>query len=416
MKQITGILTCVAILCCGLLSGCSGTDGYEDNDLMREIEAQETDKEAVPVSEESAVAAADFAVRLFQESYDADRNILISPVSVLCAMAMTANGAQGDTLAQMEEVLGMPVSEWNGYLKAYTDTLAEDSESTLNIANSIWFKDEGYTVEQEFLQTNADYYDADLYELPFDDEALNKINSWVEDNTDGKIREILDRISSDAWMYLINAVSFDAEWDVIYKEDEIRDGTFTSEDGQIQEAEMMCSEEQMYLEDGSATGFMKYYAGSKYAFVALLPNEGISLEEYMASLTGERLSSLLAHPQLTNVSAEIPKFESEYDTDLAVFLSGMGMRNAFDMDHADFTGIIRDDVLFIGRVMHKTYIAVDEKGTQAGAASAVEMLEKTALIDDMERKEVILDRPFVYMVIDCEANLPLFIGTIKSLE
>ena len=281
----------------------------------------------------------DFAIRLFKASNDKGKNTLISPLSVLCALAMTANGAEEETLAQMEEVLGMTTDELNLYLYSYMKNLPQGDKYKLSLANSIWFtEDERFTVNQDFLQTNADYYGADIYKAPFDKQTLKDINNWVKQNTDGMIPEILDQIPPEAIMYLVNALAFEAEWSEIYEKHQVKDGEFTKEDGTKQDVKFMYGSEGTYFEDEKATGFMKRYKGGKYAFVAMLPNEGVSVSEYIASLDGKSLNALLANPQYATVRTSIPKFETEYKVDMSDILQSMGMTEAFDMYNADFEG------------------------------------------------------------------------------
>ena len=361
-------------------------------------------------------AVTDFAVRLFKASEESGKNTLISPLSVLCALAMTANGAKEETLAQMESVLGMTKDELNIYLYSYMKKLPNGEKYKLSLANSIWFTDdESFTVNRDFLQTNADYYGADIYKSPFDQKTCKEINKWVEDNTDGMIPEILDEINSEAVMYLVNALAFDAEWAKIYRESSVKYGKFTKEDGSEQNVELMYNTENVYLEDDNASGFMKYYKDGKYAFVAILPNEGVSVSEYISSLDGKSLSEMLVNAQIATVRTCIPKFETEYDVNMAEILAKMGMPDAFDSDKADFTGLGTSSVgnIYISRVIHKTFISVDEKGTKAGATTAVEMMPESAPPTDI--KKVYLDRPFVYMLVDCENNIPFFIGTMMDV-
>ena len=360
----------------------------------------------------------DFAIRLFKASEESGKNTLISPLSVLCALAMTANGAEEETLAQMEEVLGMTTEELNLYLYSYMKNLPQGDKYKLSLANSIWFtEDERFTVNQDFLQTNADYYGADIYKAPFDKQTLKDINNWVKQNTDGMIPEILDQIPPEAIMYLVNALAFEAEWSEIYEKHQVKDGEFTKEDGTKQDVKFMYGSEGTYFEDEKATGFMKRYKGGKYAFVAMLPNEGVSVSEYIASLDGESLNALLANPQYATVRTSIPKFETEYKVEMSEILQGMGMTEAFDMYNADFEGLgtSTGGNIYISRVLHKTYISVGEKGTKAGAATIVEMKDGAAA-EPTEPKEVYLDRPFVYMLVDCENNIPFFIGTMMDVN
>ncbi len=361
----------------------------------------------------------DFAIRLFKASEESGKNTLISPLSVLCALAMTANGAEEETLEQMESLLGMTTEELNLYLYSYMKNLPQGEKYKLSLANSIWFTDdERFTVNQDFLQTNADYYGADIYKAPFNKQTCKDINNWVKQKTDEMIPEILDEISKDAIMYLVNALAFEAEWSEMYKERQVKDGEFTKEDGTKQYAEFMYSNEDIYLEDENAIGFMKYYSGSKYAFVAMLPDEGVSVSEYIASLDGKSLNALLTNPQYYGVYTAIPKFETEYSVEMAEILKTMGMPKAFDPDCAEFEGLGTSTTgnIYINRVLHKTFISVGEKGTKAGAATVVEMEDYNGGPFIENPKEVYLDRPFVYMIVDCENNIPFFIGTMMDIE
>ncbi len=413
-RIITSLLSLTLTLSVLLsLFGC-GTTAKAEN-LMDGVNANAVSTN-ISLTGDDSEAIAEFATSLFQNSMTSEDNTLISPLSVLCALAMTANGAKGETLAQMEETLGLSVDELNAYIYAYMESLPSGEEYKVNLANSIWFKDdETLTVEEDFLQRNADYYGAAAYKAPFNDTTLEDINRWASQNTDGMIENILDKIPDQAVMYLINALTFDAEWQNIYSEDQIYSGSFTTESGDVIEAEMMSSEESMYLDDGNATGFIKYYADNKYAFVALLPNADISIEAYVSSLTGAGLINTIENAQNETINATMPKFDTEYSTQMSEIFKSMGMTYAFDENLADFSGLASSELgnIFISRILHKAYICVDEKGTKAGAATAVEMTLETAV---EVSKTVSLDRPFVYMLIDCETNLPILIGTAMDIN
>lgn len=393
------------------LSGCGSAQAA---DLMSGVQANEVAE--VELTSNTA-AVTDFGVRLFQQSLSAE-DTLVSPLSVLCALAMTANGAKGETLAQVEEVFGLSVGELNSYLHTYMEQLPNEKDYKLSMANSIWFtEDSRFTVEQNFLQTNADYYGAAIYRSPFDQSTVKEINGWVEQNTDGMIDEVIESIPPNAVMYLINALAFEAKWKEEYKERQIRDGIFTEENGERDEVEFMYSEENLYLEDELATGFIKYYKDNSYAFVALLPNEGVTVADYAASLTGAHLNEMLANVQEVTVNAAIPKFESEYEIEMSEILKRMGMTDAFDELTADLSGLGSSATgnLFISQVLHKTFIEVDEQGTKA-AATTVVTVSDCAMAEPIETKTVILDRPFVYLLIDCETGLPFFIGTVMEAD
>ena len=413
MKRIIAMVLSFALFFS--MTACSKVSA---DDLMKDVPAKAVD--VLPDMDAGADAATDFGVRLFQTSMEEGKNTLISPLSVLYALAMTANGADGETLAQMQQVLGMDSDDLNCYMLAYMDLLPEAEEYKMSLANSIWFKDDpNFTVNESFLQTNADYYGSSIYKAAFDEGTRNDINNWVKEHTDEMIPEILDEIPDEAIMYLVNALAFEAQWDDVYDEFQVRDGIFTKEDGTKQDVEMMHADEYKYLSDDLATGFIKYYEGRKYAFAALLPNEGVTVQQYVDSLTGSHLQKMLADPEEIQVFTCIPKFESEYDIEMSEVLQEMGMTDAFDWHIADFSKLGTYNVdgmnICINRVLHKTFISVTEQGTKAGAATAVEMVAEGAA-EIQEYREVILDRPFVYILIDCETNLPFFIGTMMDVN
>ncbi len=372
-------------------------------------------KDAV-IAEDMDSAVRDFAVRLFQQNLQEKENTLISPVSVLYALGMTANGAVGETLSQMEAVLGTNINNLNPYLCTYRESLPEDERYKLSMANSIWLKDDArLEVKKDFLETNRTWYDADIYQAPFDEGTLKNINSWVNKHTDGMIEEILDEIPEDARLYLVNALAFDGEWKETYEEYQVQDASFMDWDGRKITKEFMYCEENQYLENEDTTGFIKYYKNNKYAFVALLPKEGISISEYVQSLTGEKLDLLLEQAEQIPVDTALPKFETEYDVEMSDVLKAMGMSDAFDSSKADFSNMATAaNNLYVGRVLHKTNLQVGEMGTKAGAATAVEILEESAAEapPEQERKQVCLNRPFLYLLIDCGEKLPIFMGSL----
>lgn len=412
------ILGCLSLmLVCAMmlnLTGCATT--VQAANLMEGVTPNKVSALEDLSGNNSAVT--DFAVRLFKASEENGKNTLISPLSVLCALAMTANGAEEETLQQMEDVLGMTTEEMNLYIYSYMQKLPQNEKYKLSLANSIWFTDhERFTVHQDFLQTTADYYGADIYKAPFNEQTCKDINNWLKEKTDGMIPSALDEIPADALMYLINALAFDAEWADVYEKYQVKDGEFTKEDGTKQECEFMYSTESNYFEDEKATGFLKYYKSGKYAFVAMLPKEGVSVSEYIASLTGESLNEMLSNPEHTTVYTSIPKFETSYSVEMTEILKSMGMTEAFDPINADFAGLgsSTGGNISISRVIHKTFISVEEKGTKAAAVTIVEPGDGAAM-EPEQPKEVYLDRPFVYMLIDCENNIPFFIGTMMDTK
>lgn len=422
--KLASLLLALVLLCtlglnlagCGKTPGGIATVGQGSVDLMAGIVPQTNAGASATVSEAAAATAANFAVRIFQQTYDG-KNTLLSPLSILSALAMTANGANGETLSEMLNAFGVSsIDELNEFFAAYLANLPNSENCKLSLANSIWFRDVPYlTVKGRFLQTNADYYRAAAYRSPFDNQTLNDINRWVNDNTDGMIDKILDQISPLSMLYLINALAFDAKWASPYTEsDQVqKNRSFQKEDGTGAQVTYLADDEYRYLVDGDqAVGFIKPYADPRFAFVALRPSDGVTVEEYISTLTGEKIISLLRNAKETKVETLLPKFESRYSIELSGALSAMGMPIAFT-DAADFTGITESIPLKIGEVRHKTFISVGEQGTRAAAVTIVEM-KATAMSPEFQPPKVYLDRSFVYMLVDTETLFPLFIGALND--
>lgn len=361
----------------------------------------------------------EFALALFKACREADgENAVVSPLSVMLALSMTANGAKGETLRQMEEVLGLRIPELNAYLKTYVNQLPSNKKSTVHIANSIWFR-EGLEVNRDFLQTNANYYGADAYASPFDAQTLKDINTWVSENTDGKIDKILEDFGSDMFMYLINAMYFDAKWERgFFDQSKTITSSFYRADGGKQIVTKMESTVEQYLRTINAVGFMKEYSGGKYKFVALLPNKNLTLDEFLADLTPETLTATLDNAETASVLTWLPEYTVDYRITLNDALSQIGMPAAFDPYSADFSGVIDTTVdgnIYIDKVIHKTHITVNAEGTKAAAATEVGLI-KDGIGGGNCDYSVDLNRPFMYMIVDSENNLPLFIGTVDQVN
>jgi len=408
MRKIAILL--ITIIMCSVV-GCSS---IQSEDLMKDRKAGNV----IGVNDltEKSTVITDLGTKLFQECFSEENNTLISPVSILYAMSMVANGAEGDTLNQIETTLGMSANELNNYLYSYKKALPQGDKYEYHLANSIWFKDDDkLTINEDFLQINADYYEAEIYKSAFDNSTLKDINNWVKNHTDKMIPEIINEIPERAIMYLINALAFEAEWDEKYEKSQVREDTFHHPDGSEETVDFMFSDESVYLEDDNTTGFIKYYKDKSYAFAALLPKPGVRMEDYVDSLSGEKIQALLENRVETTVQTSIPVFETEYTKEISEILKNLGIKDAFEIEKSDFSGLgtYENMNICISKVLHKTYISVDEQGTKAAAVTSVEMECGSAM--PMEIKKVYLERPFVYMLLDCESNVPFFIGTTMQI-
>ena len=364
-----------------------------------------------------------FAVELLKNTLETDSNTLVSPYSASQALAMTANGAQKNTLKELMNVIGggMDIDSFNYNMAGFSKNQPNTKGCKLLTANSIWYHNnaERFTPYEEFLKTNKSYYDAQIYAAPMNDETVNDINSWVKKHTDGMIPKIIEKLDRKTIMALVNAVTFDAKWETPYTSSREVSKFFSASDGSMQDAEVLSKTTEMpYFSNDEATGFIKYYSGRRYAFAAILPNEDISVYKYVNSLTADKLSSLLSSAVKTEVSTQMPKFSVDYSKELNDALKAMGVKVAFDLENADFhkMGVADIDIISISKVLQKTHIDVDEDGTKAAAATAVIMTAPTCLPVYKEPKQVVLDRPFVYAIIDTETNIPIFMGTLNTLK
>lgn len=380
------------------------------------------------VTKEFADAHMKFGVDLFKKSYaEKSENAMISPLSVEMALSMAANGASGETLSQMEKALGgdLTMDQIDSYLAYHKNKLESAEESQVAIADSIWFRESSpYKIKDTFLDKNMEYLGAEAYASAFDDSTVDDINSWIFKNTQGVIKSLLDKDQNplgNAEMCLVNTVYFDSLWSHIYLDSSPMD--FTTLSGKKVKPEGLYSSEGMYLESENYTGFKKWYAGGDYSFVGILPNEGIDFNEFIAGLDAEELLSTISSPKVNGKDGEyfdlyvtMPAFKSEYMLDEKKVLKSMGITDAFDQTVADFSEMADipegADPLYISSVLHKTVIDVNKSGTTAAAVTAVLIAGAAA---PQKVYKVVMDRPYVYMIVDNSTNLPLFIGAVTEL-
>ncbi|MCQ2430559.1 MAG: serpin family protein [Clostridia bacterium] len=375
-------------------------------------------------------ACLDFAFALFTESLKDEStkntpNRMISPLSAMMCLALIANGTDGNTKAQMEQTLGLPVGDLDRFLYDYWQNLYSADDCKVALANSVWFRDDAdrLKVEPAFLQSVADWYQAQAYAAPFDASTVKDINRWCADHTDGMIDEIIDKINDDTVMYLVNALVFDAKWYKQYENADVMDDAFTNADGTTANVKMLHSQETYYLSGDGFEGFARPYKGCKYDFVGLLPAEGTDVMDFAASLTADVWAKMWTdgHTPPENgwfpgVEAGIPEFGFEFGMSLNDTLKAMGMTDMFDSEAADFRPMATSAAgnIYCSEVAQKTYIELDRNGTKAAAITWGVMNDECD--EPISAKKVILDRPFVYAIVDTESGLPLFIGVVTELK
>lgn len=414
MKRYIAFILLVALVLCQ--SACGAKVEASSATLLTPVASLEK-PEPQALSEGFYAHQNKFAWQLFSAAIEEDKgkNVLISPLSVQLALCMTANGADGATLEQMQALLCQgDLSSANEELASYLSQLPTDKKAKLHIANSIWYRggQAPINVYDDFLNICAGYYNAQAYQAPFNRQTVDDINGWVSEHTDGMIPKLVDDLDPSTAMVLLNALCFDAKWQSIYMDSDIAEDDFNALSGQKQIAEYMRSNEYSFLELPNATGFTKNYASGGYKFAALLPNEGVDIYDFIASVSAEDLAAALGAPQSIQVRVWLPKFSCEYSLNMNELLCGLGMSDAFDAGKANFSKM-SDAGLYISDVIHQTFIQVDENGTKASAATAVVMPECSAY-GPQDFRTVKLDRPFVYMILDAN-DLPLFIGVVTEL-
>lgn len=377
----------------------------------------------IAISEQFAKQVAATSIKLTQlnaaKSVQDKKNVLISPESVLTAMAMVITGANGDTLTEMQKSLygDISVTDFNKNMSAYNDFLALSKDVQFHMANSIWMRD-GINIKKNFLDTNEKYYHSQAYSEPFNADTVGKINNWVKKNTKDMIPSIINAISKESVMYLINALAFEGRWSTQYSSNQVKKDTFTDVNGTKQTVNMLNSTEYSYLKDEKATGVMKEYEGGTYAFVGILPNEGVSVSDYLKDMTGESFVKLLRSEEYQRVLTKIPEFSYDYSTNMVDTMKAMGITKAFDARGADFSnmGLTREGFPFyISEILHKTHIELDRFGTKAAAVTSITMKAGSAPADD-KPKEVYLNRPFIYAIVETSTNLPIFMGVVNQVS
>jgi len=368
---------------------------------------------ALAEEETPSVPGADFALKLFaQQATRGEKNAVLSPVSAYLALLLAAQGAEGETLAQFEAILGASGAQMADAYAALTAAFAGDGGA--KIANSAWV-DERFEIDQDYLDGIAGSMQAEIFRRTLCMDATRKeINGWIEDKTGGMLPDFLPaNLPEETAMALINAVYLKAEWRVPFNEEATHAREFTLENGETVEADFLSSRgNRYYIDSDGAEGVMLPYRDSALGFVALRPKEG-ALKAFSSTLTAERLNGYIDSAENRLLELKMPKFEVEFSAPLGDLLREMGLTDAFDPDLADFSAMSEIDRLYISEVLQKVKVVVNEQGTEAAAATMITMAEG-AMIEPPQPVELTLDTPFLYAIVDMESGVPLFIGCMDN--
>jgi len=408
-KGMLYITLTVMLLCAVLIGG--GCSLFGSEGLAAPVEE---------LNEQLVDANNGFGLKMFYELAGAEpgENILISPASIITALAMTYNGADGETREAMEKTLmleGMSMEEVN---EAFADLLTilqnPDPKVELAVANSLWAR-EGIAFNEDFLKRNEDYFGAEVAELDFNDAgAAEAINDWVKEKTRNKIDGIIDPpIKPETVLFLINAIYFKGEWSDPFDPDMTGNRDFNLPDGSVKEIPVMIKNDDFrYLEtDDFQAVSLPYGKNERVSMYIFLPASDSSLDQLYGEMNLLNWKRWIASFGSMEGEVGLPRFKFEYETSLKDALAALGMAIAFDESAADFSGMHPiPPNLFISEVKHKTFIEVNEEGTEAAAVTSVEV-GMTAM---PETFSMIIDRPFFFAIADDMTGTILFMGSVLN--
>ena len=389
-----------------LMAGVPRGDAAVDYDFNAQTQTPQTyEKFVQAVSEISAL--------LLRETEKEGQNTLLSPVSACFTLAMLQNGAKGDTLREMKKLLGggvVSVENMNlcsNYLRQRL-TAFQNEDGSMQLANSVWVRD-GLDVNRSFLQKNADFFDAGIFSTDFSGpDAAKDMNAWISYHTNGLIDSIVSQTSDSDELYLLNALYLEDLWATEYKSSDVTDGDFHLDDGTVQRASFLHGSER-YIHSEKAQGYVKNLKTLPCRFAAVLPNEGTSLTDYIASLDEKELSTLFESMTGTDFAeVSIPAFSFDFNVSLKKPLQNLGIKKAFTGE-ADFSKISSVG-LALSDVVQCTHIELGPQGVKAGAATKAEITKSASMTD----YSVVLNRPFLFLIVDNESNLPVFIGALYN--
>lgn len=364
-----------------------------------------------------------FGFNLFKtvnEATEETKNIVVSPLSVSMALGMTMNGAQTDTRTAMENTLGfegMTSEAINESYKTLNDALTTvDPDVTMEIPNSIWYRNT-FEVLQDFINLNKNNFYAQVTPLNFADPAtVGIINNWVAESTHDKITSILDQIDPDAVMFLINAVYFNGTWKYEFDEQYTEPATFYLADGTTKQVDMMKQEATLHYSSNELFEAVDLYYGSgNFSMVILLPKTDVVPDDVISQLNPQMWQELTSGFSEMDIQLSLPKFKLEYDRQLNDDLISMGMGIAFDDYGADFSKINPEEQLYISFVKHKTFIDVNEEGTEAAAVTIVGMFTTSVVEGDIPYS-FIVNKPFLFAIKEKDTQAILFLGKVMEPE
>ena len=415
------ITTLIFVTIAAILSSASCEKGNSDLDkeLPDPIKIELRGSEAEMVKSDQQFAIEFFANVFNEEAAELDKNFMISPLSLSMALAMTWNGADGETKAVMQKVLkldGYTDQEVNEYYEKLREALLKTDPSTkLAIANSIW-TNKNIKIKDDFIRLNNEYFNSTVESVDFSDaNSVKLMNKWAADNTNNLITHVLDKTNPNALMYLMNALYFKGIWTSEFNSRNTSSKPFYSEDGQTKNVDMMHQKSSFNYNENQTMQIVELpYGNQAFSMIVLLPKEGNKLADVTQELQNSNSwGNLVSGLRSTQVDLYLPKFKTEYSRVLNDVLEKMGMGLAFEPGAADFSRMTDADA-FISFVEQFTYINTDEVGTEAAAVTVVG-IELTSYQPD-RTATFNANRPFIYIIRENSTGSILFMGAVKYIE
>ncbi len=377
----------------------------------------ENKKQASPAASRAAAANTGFGLNLFAKLNQAGQgeNIFLSPASIVWCLNMVLNGAEGKTKEEMARVLqvdGMNLTDLNNAYRDWKNSwVLIDPKVEIEVANSIWSK-RGIAIRPEFIEINRTFLGSEVTELDFNDpRSLTTINSWVKNKTRSKIDKIVDQISPESVLFLINAIYFNGKWTTEFDATKTTEDSFTTGSGVRKLAPMMRQRgTYSYQEQPEFQAISLPYGNGRLSMNVFLPSTESSLKTFHNSLTASNWEQWMKQFQEMEGEIVLPRFRVEYEASLNSALKTLGMRSAFDAQQADFGGMTSAKA-FISDVKHKAFVEVNEEGTEAAAATSTEVRVVSMPIPTKTFRMVV-NRPFFFAIRDNSTGLVLFVGSI----
>lgn len=367
------------------------------------------------------IAQNHFAFRLFQQTEatkQAGANSLISPISVYLDLSMAYNGAADSTKSAMQQTLslaGISTDVLNQTNHALISAIPRaDADVKISIANAIWYKNTGSQPLAKFIKTNAQYYQAKISGSDFSPNTVTEINHWVAQSTQEKIKSIIERINSDDVMYLINAVYFKGAWKTPFNEKNTQQRPFTTSSGSTVQVPFMQQNGKLnYMENDTLQMVELPYGNGNFSMFILLPRKGVAMAPFIAQLNETTLGDYVGKMDSVKINLWMPKWQYSYQIDdLKPALSELGMGIAFSPD-ANFSGMYPSQTpMHISKVIHKSYIEVNEQGTEAAAATSIGISVTSMPVNPPPVMDI--NRPFIYLITEKSSGAVLFLGSLSN--